>query len=277
MIKIAMMVSLFLIYSADMTAQGTPDILRSESAPGARAAMGLFAHASSRALLNELFLITRYSWEESLGSLMLAAASYQILSYHTTGGIELKPFKLNKEWSGYWTGYLAGEGLDWFLYAVESSEEAQLIIASSLILATSVVVISGETHKGFRKADDGPLTFKNLLTNRDSYWIHFAGSGGLYWAISNHSPSAERSLLFTTGLIWLWEVKDAYIRWEDAGYIGGDGFSWRDGTAGTISAGGSYVFDKWLLPWIRKHLIKHSSMSLLANRDYVQLNYRFYY
>ncbi len=236
---VAITVCMLILFCQILPAQDTPDILKNESAPGARAAMGLFAHASSRALLNELFLIERYSWEEALGSAVLAAASYQILSYNTTSGLELKPFKLNKEWYGYWQGYLAGEGLDWFLYLVESSQEAQLIIASSLILATTVMVVNGEAHGGFRMADDGPLTIKNLFTNRHSYWIHFAGSGGLYWAISNHSTSRERALLYTTGLIWLWEVKDGYIRWEDAGFIGGDGFSWRDGVAGTVAAVGS--------------------------------------
>jgi hypothetical protein len=260
-----------------LPAQNAPDFLQKESAPGARAAMGLFSHASSKALLNELFLVKRYSWEESLGSVALAATSYQILSYHTTGGLELKPFKLNKEWKGYWEGYLAGEALDWFLYGVESSKAAQLVIASVLGATMLTVLVSGETHKGFRKAQDGPLTLKSLFTNRDSYWIHFAGSGGLYWAISNHSESPERSLLYTSMLVWLWEVKDGYIWWEDVGFLGGDGFSWRDGTAGTVAAAGSYAFDKWLLPWIRSNVFTNVSMKMMACGDGIQVGVRFRY
>ena len=38
---------------------------------------------------------------------------------------------------------------------------------------------------------------------------------------------------FISGLLfwWLWEVKDAFLPWEKAGWFGGDGFSWRDGLA----------------------------------------------
>ena len=64
------------------------------------------------------------------------------------------------------------------------------------------------------------------------------------------------SFLYTTGFIWLWEVKDGYLRWEDYGWIGGDGFSWRDGVAGTVAAAGSYAFDKWLLPFLRTNIFK---------------------
>ena len=268
---------LLFICSYILPAQDTPDILRNESAAGARAAMGLFANSYSQALLNELFLIERYSWEEVLGSAALAAAGYQILSYSTADGLELKPFKLNKEWQGYWAGYLAGEGLDWFLYLVESSEEAQLIIASSLILGTSVIVITGTAKGGFRLADDGPLTLETLFNNRNSYWVHFAGSGGLYWAISNHSSSKEQALWFTTGLVWLWEVKDGFIPYEDAGWIGGDGFSWRDGVAGSVAAAGSYAFDKWALPWIRTNIISSGSLGMQADRDSFQLQFRLTY
>jgi len=275
--QITITVMVLIFGSQILWAQDTPDILQNESAPGARAAMGLFANGYSRALLNELFLVERYSWEEALGSAALAAAGYQILSYNTATGLELKPFKLNKEWYGYWQGYLAGEGLNWFLYWAQSSREVQLIIWSTVGLATATVVIIGASKYGFRMADDGPLTLENLFTNRHSYWIHFAGSGGLYWAISNHSNSAERSLLYTTGLIWLWELKDGYIPWEEAGFIGGDGFSWRDGTAGTIAALGSYGLDKWVLPWIRTHIIKTGSLSMSVNRDYAGLNFRLCY
>ena len=36
---------------------------------------------------------------------------------------------------------------------------------------------------------------------------------------------------------WMWEVKDAWVRWEDVGWLGGDGFSWRDGLASTVGVG----------------------------------------
>jgi len=33
---------------------------------------------------------------------------------------------------------------------------------------------------------------------------------------------------------WLWEVKDAFARRETWGWLGGDGFSWRDGLASSV-------------------------------------------
>ena len=268
---------LLFICSYILPAQDTPDILINESASGARAAMGIFANGYSRALFREFFGFEDYTWQATLGSAALAAAGYQILSYNTLTGLEFKPFKLNKEWYGYWQGYLAGEGLNWFLYGVESSKAAQVIIWSTIGTATATVVIIGATKYGFRMADDGPFTLDNLFTNRHSYWVHFAGAGGLYWAISNHTNSRERALLYTTGLIWLWEVKDGFIPWEEAGFIGGDGFSWRDGTAGTIAAAGSYAIDKWVLPWIRTHIFRKTSLDLQADQESAQLNLRMYY
>jgi hypothetical protein len=103
------------------------------------------------------------------------------------------------------------------------------------------------------------LTPKNLITNRHSYWVHFAGSGGLYWAISNHTSTPERALLYSTMMIWLWELKDGYLKWEDFGHIGGDGFSWRDGTAGMVAAAGSYGIDKWVIPFIKRLFIRPDS------------------
>jgi hypothetical protein len=41
---------------------------------------------------------------------------------------------------------------------------------------------------------------------------------------------------------WLWEVKDAYVRSEDWGWLGGDGFSWKDGIASTVG-----VWVAWMI------------------------------
>ena len=228
-----------------------PEILVNESAPSARAAMGIFANGYSKTLSGELLGFKKYSLEDRFSNVVLAAVGYQILSYNTQTGLELKPFKLNKEWKGYWTGFLVGEGIDLFLYWVNRYKDAQYIVASTIIMSMAIIVVVGESQGGFRMSDDGPLNIKNLFTNRHSYWVHFAGSGGLYWAISNHTASEERSLFYTTMMIWLWEIKDGYLKWEDYGYIGGDGFSWRDGTAGTVAAVGSYAFDKWGIPFIK--------------------------
>ena len=64
-------------------------------------------------------------------------------------------------------------------------------------------------------------------------------------------------------MVWLWEVKDGYLRWEKYGFIGGDGFSWRDGVTGSIATFGSYAFDKWLFPLIRRKVFALSGASPL--------------
>ena len=114
------------------------------------------------------------------------------------------------------------------------------------------MIVEGEARETWRYAPDAPLTLKQLLTSRNSYWVHFAGSGGLYWAISRHTKNKELALAYTTFLIWMWEVKDGYIWWEDVGFLGGDGFSWADGWAGTIAAVGSYAVSKFFLPYAKQ-------------------------
>lgn len=59
--------------------------------------------------------------------------------------------------------------------------------------------------------------------------------GGLVWVLllgALWRPWAA----FWTGLAfwWLWEVKDAFLPWERWGWIGAEGFSWRDGVAATV-------------------------------------------
>ena len=251
---ICLSITIFIYTVQAQISEDLSDYLKNESAPGARASMGIFAAGYAKVLAEELFNFELNSWQNRLSSIGLAAIGYQILSYDSWKGVELKPFKFKKEWKGYWQGYLAGEGLDLFLGFVRKYEGAKFIVASTAIISIGFVIAEGESSKGWRLADDGPLTLKNLFTNRHSYWIHFAGSGGLYWAISNHTATEEQALLYTSSLIWLWEVKDGYLRWEDYGFIGGDGFSWRDGVAGTIAAFGSYTFDKWILPFIKRNI-----------------------
>jgi len=230
------------------------DYLTNEKAPGARAAMGIFAAGYGKALAEAVFDFQMNTWQNRLTSIGFAALSYQILSYDTQNGLQIDPFTFRKEWKGYWEGYALGEGMDLFLGFVARYDAAKFIIASTLAIGMSIVIVEGQASAGFRMADDGPFTFERLITNRHSWWEHFAASGGLYWAISNHTESSESALLHTLPLIWLWEVKDGYLPWEEYGWFGGDGFSWRDGMAGSIAAVGSYAFDKWALPFLRTHI-----------------------
>jgi len=229
-----------------------------ESAPGARASMGLLAAGYGKALADEVFGFPLNTWQNRLTSIGIAALSYQIVSYHTYNGLEVKPFKFNKEWTGYWEGYAVGEGLDLFLGFVKRYDSAKFIIASTATILMSIVIVKGQRSGGFRMADDGPFSFENLFKNRHSWWMHFAASGGLYWAISNHTATEESALLHTIPVIWLWEVKDGFLPWEEYGWIGGDGFSWRDGVAGSIAAVGGYAIDKWVFPFIRDNMLPKS-------------------
>lgn len=226
-----------------------------ESAPGARASMGIFAAGYGKALADEVFGFPINTWQNRVTSIGIAALSYQIVSYDTYEGLQIKPFKFNKEWTGYWEGYAIGEGLDLFLGFVNRYDSAKFIVASTVTILMSIVIVKGHQSGGFRMADDGPFSFDNLFKNRHSWWVHFAASGGLYWAISNHTESEESALLHSLPVIWLWEVKDGFLPWEEYGWIGGDGFSWRDGIAGSIAAVGSYAIDKWVFPFIRDEML----------------------
>ncbi len=253
------------------------EIQRDENAPGARAAMGLFANAYSKSLTANVFNLEPLSLKGRLSSLAIAAAGYQMISYDTMKGIQLNPFKFRKEWHGYWEGYLAAEGLDIFLSIVRKYDGAKFIVASTVLISMGIIIANAEDGDGWRNADDAPLTLKNLFKNRDSYWIHFSGSGGLYWAIANHTVSKESALLYAASLVWLWEIKDGYLKWEDAGFIGGDGFSWRDGTAGTIAVLGSYAVSKWIFPRVKEFLGRFGAdgISADADRDRFRLTVRF--
>jgi len=226
-----------------------------ESAPGARAAMGILAAGYGKALADEVFEFPLNTWQNRLTSIGIAALSYQIVSYDTYDGLQINPFKFNKKWTGYWEGYAIGEGLDLFLGFVNQYDAAKFIIASTTTILMSIVIVKGESSGGFRMAEDGPFSIDKLFRNRHSWWIHFAASGGLYWAISNHTQTEESALLHTLPVIWLWEVKDGYLPWEKYGWIGGDGFSWRDGMAGSIAAISSYAIDKWVLPFIKNTIL----------------------
>ncbi len=80
----------------------------------------------------------------------------------------------------------------------------------------------------------------------DEWWTgdklgHFLGglaSPLLLWVVFHLHRSW--CVVLSLAFWWLWEVKDVFVRWEDWGWIGGDGFSWRDGAAsslGVFSAG----------------------------------------
>jgi hypothetical protein len=251
--------------------------LTDEKAPGARAAMGIFASGYGKALAESTFDFPMNTWQNRLTSIGIAAVSYQIISYDTKEGLQFSPFTFNKEWKGYWGGYAIGEGMDLFLGYVARYDAAKFIIGSTITILMSIVIVEGQSTGGFRWAKDGPFGFEKMFKNRHSWWVHFTASGGLYWAISNHTGSRESALIHTLPLIWLWEVKDGFLPWEKYGWIGGDGFSWRDGLAGSIAVFGSYAFDKRALTYLKTNLfIKKDKyrMSFLPQISSDQLSLR---
>jgi len=253
---------LFIMIAPQTNAQSNNELskyVEDESAPGARAAMGILAAGYGKALADEVFGFPLNTWQNRLTSIGIAAVSYQIVSYDTYDGLQINPFKFNKVWTGYWEGYAIGEGLDLFLGFVKRYDSAKFIIASTTAILMSIVIVKGQASGGFRMADDGPFTIDNLFSNRHSWWVHFAASGGLYWSISNHTATEESALLHTLPVIWLWEVKDGFLSWEEYGWIGGDGFSWRDGMAGSIATVGSFAIDKWLFPFIKNNLLSKNN------------------
>ncbi len=235
-----------------------------EQAPGARAAMGIFAAGYGKALAESTFDFPMNTWQNRLTSVGIAALSYQIMSYDTKSGLQLDPFNFNKEWKGYWEGYAIGEGIDLFLGYVARYDAAKFIIGSTVAILMGIVIVEGQSTGGFRWAKDGPFGFEEMFRNRHSWWVHFAASGGLYWAISNHTESQESALIHSLPVIWLWEIKDGFLPWEEYGWIGGDGFSWRDGLTGSIAVVGSYGFDKWALPYLRTNIFKKNDIYLVS-------------
>ncbi len=72
----------------------------------------------------------------------------------------------------------------------------------------------------FRVADDKFLTHDKLE--------HLTGSGVLYMALLKITENNTAAVLTTIGMGVLWEIKDGFMSYEDYGWWGGDGFSWKD-------------------------------------------------
>lgn len=239
------------------------DLVRDESVSGARASMGLFISPFNKSLNKNLFHFSSNSLQGRLVSISLAAVGYQSFYYDKQYGLQVDPFKLNKSWRGFWTGYFAGEGMDLFLSMAKKSKYCDYIIAGSLFLSISAITLDGEMNQTWRVSHNSPLTFDNIIMNRHSYWTHFAATGGLYWILSNHTNSSIQALLYTIGLAWLWEYKDGYVRTESKfRYFGGEGFSYSDAAAGTLAATGSFLFDELILKNFNRLVHKENRYSL---------------
>ncbi|MBD3385059.1 hypothetical protein GF407_09040 [candidate division KSB1 bacterium] len=252
---------ILLCISSSWSQHSQRELLKDESAPGARASLGLAANAYSRAITRDLFHISPYSLKGTLSRMGVAALSYQLISYDTFEGITLKPWQFDKEWKGYWVGFFAEDAIDLTFQWVRRNKEAQFFFIETTLLSLGLLAYQGEIHHKWRLAEDETLSWKNLLTNRNSYLVHFAGSGGLYWAFYKNTRVDEQALLYTLLCVWVWEFKDGYLHWEDVGFIGGDGFSWNDGGSGTIATLASYFTSKWIFPWLDRTVFEKLNLS----------------
>ena len=58
--------------------------------------------------------------------------------------------------------------------------------------------------------------------------FHLARDGALFFVLWLVIGKFFPALLITQLFAILWEVKDGFVRWEDIGWWGGDGFSYKD-------------------------------------------------
>lgn len=260
--------------------EGLNELLRDESASGARAAMGLFSSPFNKYFCKHVLGLSPHSFAGHFSSLILAAASYQTVYYDPDFGVQVDPFVLHKSWRGFWTGYFSAEGIDLAIWLAKKSRHANLFIASSLVLATAAIAVDGEVNNTWRQAEDSPLTLDNLILNRHSYWTHFAATGGLYWMLSNQTDTPFKAYLYTIGLTWLWEFKDGYVRTESKfRYLGGEGFSLSDAMAGILAASGSFLLDQLIIHpfkcWL--HHSTNLSFSLTNYQPYSGFSVTFFW
>lgn len=69
---------------------------------------------------------------------------------------------------------------------------------------------------------------------------HFLG-GWLLFPLLAKYVGILTAIAISLGFWWLWEVKDALVPYEKVGWLGGDGFSWKDGLAATLGIGLSVI------------------------------------
>lgn len=241
---VAIILLLFCNLSQSFGQRKSSEYFRDESASGARASMGFFSSPFNKYFIKNVFRVNPSSIPGHLISVTMSAASYQTIYFDNKFGVEVDPFVLDKPWKGFWTGYLAGEGAHIFLRSAMKSKYMDYIFASTLLATMTAITVDGEMYNNWRIAKDSPLNYDNLFSNRNSYWTHFAATGGLYWMLSNYTRTPTQAWLYTIGFVWLWEYKDGYLRSESKfNYLGGDGFSVSDAAAGILAATGSYLFD----------------------------------
>ncbi len=82
--------------------------------------------------------------------------------------------------------------------------------------------------------------FGHSLASHDKV-CHFMGGWMAYSLLYVLTGSLVLSTIIAAAFWWLWEVKDALVPYETVGWLGGDGFSWKDGVAATVGIGCSIV------------------------------------
>ena len=88
-----------------------------------------------------------------------------------------------------------------------------------ILIAVMACIVNVQAQE-FRFAQDRPFTSDKLA--------HATGSGLLYLGLLRATQNNQLSVMITVAGGVLWEVKDGFVRWEDYGWWGGDGFSLLD-------------------------------------------------
>ena len=101
------------------------------------------------------------------------------------------------------------------------------------IAVTVFLLITTSAFAQFRWSEDSWFTKQGVIIKYDK--IEHAVLGGcLAVAVYAISRSWISTFVWSTTLNCLWEIKDGFLEWERFGWIGGDGFSWKDFIASEV-------------------------------------------
>lgn len=104
------------------------------------------------------------------------------------------------------------------------------------ILSTAHAQSTNATHKlKWRWSDDDSFcsTSGSGIISKYDKVEHFVGGIATYeTCLLLYKGSKLRAFVLAVNLQIAWEIKDAFVPWEKYGWIGGEGFSWKDALCG---------------------------------------------
>lgn len=143
----------------------------------------------------------------------------------------------------------------------------QFIILLSVVVGLSTISLAQAwgpkyPHSGtFQWSQDGWWGTDKMAHGVGSYWL---GMECQSWF--NNKWTGD-GLALGSGI--LWEVKDSYVNWQDFGFIGGDGFSYKDVVADGVGIGFSlHLFD----PVIKRKIVQKIKTSAVKIDSVLVIN-----